>query len=333
MQKRLFLAAAVVLAMSQSACGAGSDDSAGSGGGGEAKDYPRGPVTMTAGADPGSGFDLTIRTLVDVLQKEQIVDTPMPIENRPGASSAVWMKQIVERHKGADDQVSVASLVTMTNKARGQSDYGHDDVTMIARLISEYFVVVTSADSEYQDLASVLDAVAADPGAVPVGAASDDQLPFGLLVDAAGADASKINFVSYEGGGEQSTALLNGDIEVAIAGTSEFLPLIESGKLKALAVIGEDRLDGLPDVPTAVEQGFDVTLTNWRGIHGPPDMPEYAVDYWRDAIEKAVKSPSWEKAAKKNQWVTTFMVGEELDAYLDETDQQVQDAFEKTGQQ
>jgi putative tricarboxylic transport membrane protein len=322
--KTRFLAAAVVSGLALSGCSSSSAE-------GSTDDYPKGPVQMSVGADPGSGFDLTMRTLVDVLQKEKIVDAPMPIENHPGAASAVWLAQMVERKKEADDQVSVTSLVMMTNKARAQSKYNYDDVTMICRLLSEYFVVVTSADSKYKDLKSVLDAVVKDPKSVPVGAASDDQLPFALLVDAAGGEASKINFVAYDGGGEQSAALLSGDIKVAIAGTSEFLPLIESGKLRALTVVGEKRLKGLPDVPTSVEQGYDVTLSNWRGIYGPPGMPDYAVTYWKKALKKAVNSDSWKKAAKKNQWETTFMTGDEMNTYLKSTNQQVEDAMAKTG--
>lgn len=328
MKKMPLLAATLAFGLTLTAC---SDD--GGSAEGDGSDYPSGPVTMTAGADPGSGFDLTLRTLVQVIQEEGLVETPMPIENRPGAASAVWTAQMVEQHEGADDQVSVTSLVMMTNNARGQSDYNYDDVTMIARLLSEYFVVVVSADSEYQDLESLLNAVSSDPGAVPVGAASDDQLPFALLINEAGGDPSAVNFVAYEGGGEQSTALLSGDIDVAIAGTSEFLPLIESGELRALAVIGDDRLEGMPDIPTAEEQGYDVTISNWRGIYGPPGMPDYAVDFWVDVLTKAVESDSWTAAAEKNQWVTTFMVGDELDAYLEETNAQVVEAFEKIGSQ
>lgn len=340
MKRSPFIGLAVVVGLSLTACsGNGSENGDGDTGTGGAaaeeggEDYPSGPITMTVGADPGSGFDLTLRTVVSLLQQEEIVEVPMPIENRPGAASAVWTAQMVEQHAGVDDQVSVTSLVMMTNHARGQSDYNYDDVTMIARLISEYFVVVTSADSEFTDLESVLRAVVEDPGSVPVGAASDDQLPFALLVDAAGGDASQINFVAYEGGGEQSTALLSGDIEVAIAGTSEFLPLIEAGELNALTVIGDDRLEGLPDVPTAEEEGFDVTISNWRGIYGPPDMPDYAVDYWQGALEELVATGAWVEAAEQNQWVTTFMVDDELDAYLEETNQQVVEAFETIGQQ
>ncbi|MDV6264368.1 epoxide hydrolase N-terminal domain-containing protein [Rhodococcoides yunnanense] len=66
--------------------------------------YPDGPVTMTAGADPGSGFDLTIRSVVDALQKEKIVETALPVQNRPGGSGADYLATIVEDHRSADDQ-------------------------------------------------------------------------------------------------------------------------------------------------------------------------------------------------------------------------------------
>ena len=63
-------------------------------------DYLSGPVTMSVGADPGSGLDLTMRTLVEVLEGEGIVATPMPVENHPGEASAVWTAQMVEEHAG-----------------------------------------------------------------------------------------------------------------------------------------------------------------------------------------------------------------------------------------
>jgi putative tricarboxylic transport membrane protein len=61
-----------------------------------------------------------------------------------------------------------------------------------------------------------------NPGEVPIGAAGDDRLPFALLVQAAGGNPQEINFVAYEGGGEQTAALLNGDIAAAMAGVSGF---------------------------------------------------------------------------------------------------------------
>ena len=165
--------------------------------GGEA--IPSGPVTMTAGANPGSGFDITIRSVVETLQKEEIVKVPLPVENRPGGSGADFLATMVEQYKGADDQVSVTSLSMMMNELRGKSKYGYDDVTMIARLMTEYFVVVTGPGAPFKNLADVMAAIKSDPAASKSVPPQDDEAPFDLLVSAAGGDPSSISYVPLGG--------------------------------------------------------------------------------------------------------------------------------------
>lgn len=212
----------------------------------DATGYPTGPVTMTAGANPGSGFDLTIRSVVEALQAEHLVEVPLPVQNRPGASGADFLATMVEQHRGADGQVSVTSLSMMMNKLRGASKYGYEDVTMIARLMTEHFVVVTTADSPFTSLGDLVTAIKSDPDPVAVGAANDDEAPFDLLVSKAEGNPSEVDYVAHEGGGDQSAALSKGDIGVAIGGVSEFIDRVKSGELKALGVLSEQRLPG-PD--------------------------------------------------------------------------------------
>lgn len=292
-----------------------------------AEDYPSGPVTMTAGATPGSGFDLTIRSVVDALQKEHLVDVALPVQNRPGASGADFLATMAEQYKGADDQVSVTSLSMMMNELRGKSKYGYDGVTMIARLMTEYFVVVTGPGSPFNDLEDVMTAITSDPGRVAVGAAHDDEAPFDLLVSASGGDPSTVDYVTHEGGGDQMTALGKGEISVAIGGVSEFIDQLKTRDLRALGVLAEKRLPGL-DVPTAREQGLDVTLSNWRGLYGPPDMPTSAVAYWQKALGKMVASPTWKQIAERSQFTTTFMIGDEFQTFLAKTQADVKAALE-----
>lgn len=292
----------------------------------EAPEYPSGPITMTAGANPGSGFDITIRAVVEALQKERLIDAPLPVQNRPGNSGADFLATMVEQYKGKDNEVSVTSLSMMMNELLGKSQYGYDDVTMIARLITEYYVVVTRHDSSYNNLGDVMSAIKADPRSVVVGAANDDQAPFDLLVAAAGGDASTINYVPFQGGGDQIKALESGEISVAIGGVSEFVDLLNADTLQALGVLSEERLPGI-DVPTAREQGLDVTLSNWRGLYGPPDMPQYAVEFWQNALGKMVESPTWQQIAKDKQFATTFMTGDEFQTFLAETQADVKQAL------
>jgi putative tricarboxylic transport membrane protein len=294
--------------------------------------YPSGPVTMTAGANPGSGFDITIRSVVEVLEKDGIVKVPLPVQNKPGGSGADFLATMVEQFGGADDQVSVTSLAMMINELRGASKYGYDDVTMIARLVTEYFVVVTAPGTPYANLTDLVAAIENGPGQVAVGAANDDQAPFDLLVTAAGGDASAVTYVPFEGGGgDQVAALRNGDVDVAIGGVSEFVDLIESGELRALGVLAEKRLPGL-DVPTAREQGLDVTLSNWRGLYGPPDMPAAAVSYWQSALGEMVGTPTWKQVAERNHFTTTFMTGDEFQSFLADTQADVTAALDEQGQ-
>jgi putative tricarboxylic transport membrane protein len=290
-------------------------------------EYPSAPVTMSAGANPGSGLDLTIRAVVDSLQKEKLVDVPLPVENRPGKIGADCLAGMIDAYRGAENQVSATSLSMMMNQLRGISPYGFDDVTMIARLMTEYFVVVTDAGSRYTSLGDVMAAITADPGRVEVAAATDDQAPFDLLVKAAGGDPARINYVPFEGGGDQTKALLGSDISVAIGGVSEFIDLVKAGELRALGVLSEQRLPGL-DAPTAREQGLDVTLSNWRGLYGPPGMPQNAVAYWQKVLGEMVETPTWKQIAERSQFTTTFMTGDEFHDFLVETQADVKTALD-----
>jgi putative tricarboxylic transport membrane protein len=145
-------------------------------------------------------------------------------------------------------------------------------------------------------------------------------------VSAAGGRPSAVQYVSLEGGGDQSVALRNGDIAVAIGGVSEFVDNVKSGDLRALGVLADAPLPGLA-APTAKEQGLDVTLSNWRGLYGPPDMPADAVAYWQQKLGEMVTSPTWTQIAERSQFTTTFMTGDELQAFLADTQADVKTAL------
>lgn len=83
------------------------------------------------------------------------------------------------------------------------------------------------------------------------------------------------------------------------------------------------------DAPTAREQGLDVTLSNWRGLYGPPGMPEQAVAYWQKVLGEMVRTPTWKRIADQRQFITAFLTGDELGTFLGETQADVTKAFEE----
>ena len=96
-------------------------------------------------------------------------------------------------------------------------------------------------------------------------------------------------------------------------------------------MLAENRLPDL-DVPTAREQGLDVTLSNWRGLYGPPDMPQVAVAFWQEALGQMVKSPVWEQIAQRSHLTTTFMIGEEFQTFLAKTQADLEAALKGAGE-
>jgi putative tricarboxylic transport membrane protein len=297
-----------------------------------AQNYPAEPVTLTAPAEPGSGWDTTARALAETIQKEDLIETPLPVQNRTGATGCVWHQAMVNDYTSDPYQIAVTSTPIMSNYLRGDCDLTYKDVKMIATIFVETYILVVPADSQYKSAEDLLAAVEANPQSVPIAASGDDQLPFALLVQAAGGDPSAINFIEYEGGGEQITAMLNGDVDAALAGVSEFRGQLEAGDLRGLAVLKDERLTGsLGNVPTAPELGYDVTLANWRGVYGPPQMPESAVTYWEDKLGQAMQTPTWKDFAEVNQWEPLYLTGQEMQDYLANANAKIRQGLAQTG--
>lgn len=325
MSARVIAAAGATLLVAACASSGGGEGTGQSG-------YPTKPVTLTAPADPGSGWDTTARALVEAMEKEGLTDTAVPVQNRTGATGCVWLGQMINNHKADDYNISVTSTPIMSTELRGQCEPNYQDVEMIATLLVENYILVVPSSSEFKSADDLLQALADDPQSVPIAASGDDQLPFALLVDAAGGDPAKINFIEYEGGGQQITALLNGDVVAAVAGVSEFRGQLESGDLTGLAILREKPLDApLDKIPTASSLGYDVTLGNWRGIYGPPGMSEEAVTYWQEKLKETLDTPTWDDLAERNQWQELYLTGDEMDSYLKDAYSDIEQGLKSTG--
>lgn len=324
MKTRLYTAGLFLLTLVLiTACGTGTSGSTGQ--------YPSGRITIAVPTEPGSGYDLTARQVAEILDSAGIVDVPITVQNRPGGMTALLGGEMVKRYKGKDDILGIMALTEQILQAEGRLKDGLDGFTPLARMMTTPVAVMVPADSPYTDLDSLMKAIADKPGDVPIAVGIEDSLIFALLAKKGGLDASTVNLVTYTGGaGEQATALLTGDVKVAVSTPGEFSSLLESGEVKAIAVVNDQRINSL-DVPTAVEQGYDVTLTNWRGVYGPADMPDKAVKYWRKALKELSTTDEWTEKAETMGYETAYLDGDELDAFMADTYKQVKTASDGLG--
>jgi len=283
------------------------------------KDYPDKAVTFIAQSKPGSGLDLTIRSINNTLIKEGLApeNVAIPVINMTGSSQAIL--NIVTRHKNDPYMISVSSVGSTMNYVTGVLPYSHKDITPIAKLISAYYGVFVKYDSPYKTLGELIRDLKSDPGGTPLsGGKFDDRFFYGALFSKAGIDITKINYAAFDGGTLASTVVLEGTAKAMVTTVDDIMPLIESKMLRPLAVSSPERIGGLfKDYPTVKEAGVDLVWENFRYVIGPPGFPDYAKKYWTEVLRKMVKTPTWQDLVKKYRWGDAFMA-EGFDEFLDE---------------
>jgi len=298
--------------------------------------YPKKPFEFIAPAGAGGGWDTTIRMVAKALQDEKIVKVAMPVTNRTGGGGGIALSYL-QGKKGADDIVTVYAPPLIFIKLNGTSKYGYKDVTPIARLISDYGAFYISKNSKYKNLKEVLDALKKDPTSVKVGgtsaAGSMDHIVFLFVAKAYGVkDLKKISYIAFQDN-SGATQLMGGFIDVFSADIASMRGLVESGDLKVLGITAPERIGTglIATYPTVREQGIDAVFANWRGIFGPPGMPEYALNYWRDAFAKMVKTPTWKKIMEEQAWTPSYLDTAEFNAFLDQSNADNTAIFEELG--
>lgn len=298
--------------------------------------YPKKPFEFIAPAGAGGGWDTTIRMVAKTLQDEKIVKVAMPVTNRAGGGGGIALSYL-QGKKGADDIVTVYSPPLIFIKLNGTSKYGYKDVTPIARLISDYGAFYVSKNSKYKNLKEVLDALKKDPTSVKVGgtssAGSMDHIVFLFVAKAYGVkDLKKISYIAFQDN-SGATQLMGGFIDVFSADIASMRGLVESGDLKVLGITAPERIGTglIATYPTVKEQGIDAVFANWRGIFGPPGMPEYALKYWRDAFAKMVQTPTWKKIMAEQAWTPSYLDTAEFNAFLDQSNADNAAIFEELG--
>jgi len=292
-----------------------------------AADYPPHTINMVAPSGAGGGWDLTIRTVAKTLKDSGIVESNMPVVNRPGGGGAVNLAYM-QTQQGKGDLISVYSPPILLTNLTGLTQYSYKDTTPIARLITDYAAFVVPENSKYKSIKQIMDALKADPKSVKVGgtsaAGSMDHIQFLLVAKAAGVEnLRQIDYISFQDGSLIAQSL-GGHVDIISTGLGDVAGLVESGRLHALAQTADKRIGTglIADIPTVKEEGIDVTFENWRGLFGPKDMPEEAVNYWRDALQKMVKTTEWKTALQRNGWDNAYQDEQIFTAFLADTNEQ-----------
>lgn len=300
-----FALAGVVLAGCGAASGNGSNGAAFA---------PKGDVKMIVPFSAGGGSDLSGRAIAAGLEDGTGVN--ISVENREGGSGAVGYSNFLSQ-KGKDNFLLASETALLALPLTQDVQFDYKSFTPVMKLGDDYTLLVVKPDSKYKTCSEVVDDAKSNRVVAAVsGATSLDQVVFTLTEQKTGA---KFDRVPFESGSEVITALLGGQVDVISVNPGEVLGQIQAGSLKALCSFSDKRYtyDALKDIPTAKEQGVDVSFAQFRGFIAPGGISEDAKKFWVDAAKKFESSDAYKKYIGENMLQANAVYGDDFGAYLE----------------
>jgi len=286
-------------------------------------------MTIVAPAAAGGGWDGVARELQQAQKANGLVNN-VQVVNMPGAGGTIALGN-VSVLAGEPNNLLVGGTGLLAATIQFDSAATLDDVTPLAVVVEEYDVIVVPDDSPYETLDDLVTAWREDPKSIPwTGGGSFDQLVVTDLALAAGIDPVDTTYISSDGGGEAIQALLNGTAGAAAGGYPDNIDQIEAGRLRALALVAKEPIEGI-DIPTAASQGYDISLTNWRSLSAPSGLEESDVDALTELVLDSVDTPEWADAMERYHWTERVITGDELDAFLRDEQARIRDLYEEMG--
>ncbi|WP_049576269.1 tripartite tricarboxylate transporter substrate binding protein [Nocardiopsis sp. SBT366] len=289
-------------------------------------------VLLIAPAGPGGGWDTLAREMQNGMREEDLRFN-VEVRNAEGAGGTIGLAQTVGRD-GQDNVLTMTGLGMVGAVETTGSLYTMEDATPIAQLASEYLAIVVPQDSPYETIDDLAEDWNEKSGTLPVAGGSMggvDQIFAAQVAQSMGISPGEINYLPYSGGGETLTSLLSGTSKVGFGTLGDFSDQIEDdGPLRALAVSSPERLDGV-DIPTMIELGYDLEMSNWRGVIAPPGLSEEEADELEALVRELLATESWADTLERNRWTDTYQGRAEFEEFLDEEVALTQETVKELG--
>jgi tripartite-type tricarboxylate transporter receptor subunit TctC len=263
-----------------------------------ASDYPSRPIELVVPFGAGGGTDILARVTAEAAKKHS--SQPITVVNRPGASGSIGLTEVVnarpDGYKIAMITVEMAIIPHM-----GIAKFSPEaDFTPLVRLNADPVVLTVSATSPWKTIEEMVDAAKKSKDPLKFGNAGTGGVSHLAAVALAQKAGTTFNHVPFQGNAPAVVALLGGHIDAVTASPSEVFSFVQSGKLRALAVLADQRLGGaFAQVPTMKERNIDLSVGTWRGLAAPKGLPADVLARLSAIALKTANEPAVKEAMEK----------------------------------
>ena len=292
---------------------------------------PSKPVEFIVPAGTGGGADQMARFLQGVIIKHKLMKEPLIIVNKGGGAGAEGFLDMKKSKGDAHKIVITLSNLFTTPMATGVPFNWHD-MTPVAMLALDQFVLWTNTEDGYKSAKEYIDAVkAAGPSKIKMGGTGskqEDQIITAAIEKATG---TKFIYVPFKGGGEVAVQLVGGHIQSTVNNPIEAVSQWRAGKLTAQCVFDNERMpyktkitetQSWNDIPTCQEAGIPTDYTMLRGIFMAGGVTPEQKAYYVDLMTKVRETPDWKEYMEKGAFNQSFKTGADFEAWLENAEKQ-----------
>src|SRR5437867_10122142 len=258
---------------------------------------PTKPIEFVIPAGTGGGADQMARLIGGIADEAKLSPRPVIVVNKSGGAGAEGFLYV--KGKKGDAHTIVITLSNLfTTPLHTGVPFSWKDLTPVARLALDEFILWVNADTPYKTAKEYLAAVKEKPGAMKMGgtgSAQEDQI---LTIQLEQALGVKFTYVPFKGGGEVCVNLVGGHVNSTVNNPIECVSHWKAKRVRPLAVFDTERISVAEwkEIPTIKDAlGVDVHYLMLRGIFGAPDMPKDALEWYMGFLKKVTETPRWKK--------------------------------------
>jgi putative tricarboxylic transport membrane protein len=283
---------------------------------------PTKPVEFVVPAGTGGGADQMARFLQGIVAKHQLMKQPLIVVNKSGGAGAEGFLD-VKGSKGDPHKIVITLSNLFTTPLHTGVPFSWRDLTPVARLALDEFVLWVNAETPYKTAKEYLAAVKEKGGTMKMGgtgSAQEDQIITILVEQAQGV---KFTYVPFKGGGEVCVNLVGKHVDSTVNNPIECVSHWKANRVRPLAVFDTDRIavGEWKNIPTVKEAlGADLNYLMLRGIFGAPDMPKDAVEWYVGFLKKITETPEWTKYMEDGALKPAFLTGAEYVKWVEQNE-------------
>jgi tripartite-type tricarboxylate transporter receptor subunit TctC len=293
-----------------------------------AQDFPqRNPLEITVLFPAGSSADVTARMLASGMEKA--LGQRVLVVNRPGAGGAIGYRYVAQQKPDGYALVWNSNSISTTHHS-GQLEFDYRMFDAVARVLVESVVVAVRSDSRWKTLPDLIAEAKAKPKGISVGhsgVGSHTHISLAALFSATGVQVNEVPF----GAAQVVPSLLGGHVDAVVQLPAALSAPVKQGQARLLGALIPNRDPALPDVPTAKEQGIDVSLEAWRGIAVPRGTPKSIVTALESAIRASVSSSEFQKGSENVGVRPAFLGADAFAALIAKEDAELSRLMQQIG--